>query len=515
MSNQSQDSVQNPWGFDWLPVATSAGLFQAAMEGRESLQLETKRVSGKMVAKALETLCAFANTQGGWLILGMEDADKAQGTDRYIGVDENPEAVDELLRKLHSHIQPAIDSLRWWFDAKQLIDAGGRQRVVRLLIAQVKPSDKVHSLLDGGTWLRLQASNRQMSATEVTELSYRRGVRSAESEPVDVDFELLDTETWRLYLRGRGLAPTGIADQLYRIGLARKVGGELRPLRASVLLFADQPGALLAATGTRADVRVFHYKGNAIVAGEVPNLRKPPKTLSGPLYRLIAQTHAYLLDELAQGLTLAGSGFRTVHRYPERVVKEAVTNAVIHRDYRLNRDIQIRIFDNRIEVLSPGMFPGRITAATVHRTGSLARNPLVAMNLREFPEPPNVDAGEGVKMMFNLMRAGKLYPPLYRELREQAQEAISVTLLNEESPPIWDQVSDWIDRNGPIANSDLCAIAELDTLKASKLLKRWVEQGLLEGDASRGKRYIVYSKLAAEARAQLGSLSSGPDNEVG
>ena len=70
-------------------------------------------------------------------------------------------------------------------------------------------------------------------------------------------------------------------------------------------------------------------------------------------------------------------------------------------------------------------------------------------------------------------------------------------------------------KSTPIANSDLCAIAELDTLKASKLLKRWVEQGLLEGDASRGKRYIVYSKLAAEARAQLGSLSSGPDNEVG
>lgn len=513
MNDHSQDAIQNPWGFASLPAPVSHGLFAAALEERESLQLETKRVSGKMVAKALETLCAFANTQGGWLILGMEDADKAQGTARYIGTDENPEAVDELLRKVKTHIQPPIETLRWWFEAKSLFGPGG-QRSVRLLIAQVKPSEKVHSLLDGGTWLRLQASNRQMSASEVTDLSYQRGVRSAESEPVEVDFELLDTETWRLYLRGRGLASTGIADQLYRAGLARKINGELRPLRAAVLLFADHPGSLLAATGTRADVRVFHYKGNAIVAGEVPNLRKPPKTISGPLYKLIAQTHTYLLEELAQGLTLASSGFRTVHRYPERVIKEAVTNAVIHRDYRLNRDIQIRVFDNRIEVLSPGVFPGRITAATVHRMGSLSRNPLIAMNLREFPEPPNVDAGEGVKMMFSLMRAGKLYPPLYRELREQAQEAISVTLLNEESPPIWAQVSDWIDRNGPIANSDLCAIAELDTLRASKLLKRWVEQELLVRDASRGKRYIVYSKLAAEGPAPLGSLSISSDNET-
>ena len=90
------------------------------------------------------------------------------------------------------------------------------------------------------------------------------------------------------------------------------------------------------------------HQGNAITSGAVLNLKKSPKTLSGSLYQLIAQTHAYVLDELASGLTLAASGFRTVHRYPERVIKEAITNAIIHRDYRLNRDVQIRIFDNRI-----------------------------------------------------------------------------------------------------------------------------------------------------------------------
>lgn len=185
-----------------------------------------------------------------------------------------------------------------------------------------------------------------------------------------------------------------------------------------------------------------------------------PKTLSGPLYRLIEQTHDYVLDELAEGLTLARSGFRTVHRYPERVIKEAITNAVIHRDYRLNRDIQIRIFDNRLEVLSPGLLPGRITAATIHKAGSFARNPLLASNLREFPEPPNVDAGEGVRMMFNVMRANSLYPPQYRELREQAQEAVMLTMLNEERPPIWEQVNDWMDRHRPISNGQVCAISD-------------------------------------------------------
>ncbi|MDO8251222.1 MAG: ATP-binding protein [Rhodoferax sp.] len=87
----------------------------------------------------------------------------------------------------------------------------------------------------------------------------------------------------------------------------------------------------------------------------------------------------------------------------------AIVNAVIHRDYRLNRDIFVRIFDDRVEVESPGTFPGNITAGNIARIGSKARNPLIVQNLREFPVAPNIDAGEGVKMMFAEMAAAKLY----------------------------------------------------------------------------------------------------------
>lgn len=478
---------------------------------RESDFLETKRVSGKMVSKALETICAFANNRGGWLALGVEDFDKAKGSQRLYGISENPEAVDELTRKLNSHVLPAISGVLIYQVNCTLRD-GSAGSIVALYVPQ---SDKVHSILDDGTWTRGQASNREMAASEITELSYRRGVRSAESEPVDLDFELLNTETWRLYVRGRGLSATGLPDQLYRIGLAKLVGGELKPVRAAVLLFADHPGALLASTGTRADVRVFHYAGTTARSAEVPNLKKVPKTLTGPLFRLIEVAHSYVLNELAGGLTMASSGFRTLHRYPERVIKEAITNALIHRDYRMNRDVQIRIFDNHLEVVSPGLFPGRITPASVGKVGSFARNALIASNLREFPEAPNVDAGEGVPMMFSLMRAGNLYPPQYREHHDQAQQAITVTLLNEERPPIWEQVSDWIDRNGPIANGDLCGIAGLDTLKASKTLKRWVDQGLLAGDPTRGKRNMVYHKPASDSDEKGPvSLAGRPDNKL-
>ncbi len=478
----------------------------------ESARWETKRVSGKMVGKALETLCAFANTRGGKLALGVEDAAKAQGQNRLYGLAENPEAVDELRRKALSCLLPAIDGIRWLRVACQLRDGSDGY----ILLVSVPQSPKVHSILDDGTWTRMDASNREMTAAEITDLSYQRGIISAESEAVAIPFELLETETWRRFAISRGFLSGDLADRLFRIGLAKRVGGELQPVKAAVLLFADEPGGLLAAHHSRADVRVFHYRGNRIEPGAVPNLLKPPKTLSGPIPLQIAQAIAYVLDELAAGLTLAASGFKTIHCYPDRVIKEAITNAVIHRDYRLNRDIQIRIFDNRIEIESPGLFPGTITPANVSKAGSFARNALIARNLREFPEPPNVDAGEGVRMMFAEMRAANLFPPFFVENRESAQASVVVTLRNEERPPIWEQVSDWIDRNGPLSNSDLCAIASVDTLKASKMLKRWVEQGVLFKDDSGGKRNTTYTKIVWELRQEdlLGSLSIDLDNNL-
>jgi ATP-dependent DNA helicase RecG len=286
----------------------------------------------------------------------------------------------------------------------------------------------------------------------------------------------------------------------------------LLPTRAAVLLFAEEPGNLLAAHDTRADIRIMVYEGKAALPGATPNLRKTPKTVRGPLIEQIDQAVRQVLDELAQGITLAGSGFKTRHVYPERVVKEVIVNAVIHRDYRLNRDIFIRIFDDRIEVESPGVFPGNITPANIAHAGSKARNPLVALNLREFPVAPNIDAGEGVKMMFAEMAAAQLYPPQYRQNTDTAVESVTVTLLNLERPSAWDEVSAWIDRHGSIANADLCRIAGVDTLKASKMLATWRDQGVLVPLPDRAKRNMAYMKVAQQAE-QPDLLSEGLDNK--
>jgi ATP-dependent DNA helicase RecG len=390
---------------------SSATIMRQLIGLGESRHREFKRVSGKMVGKALETVCGFANAEGGTLILGVADLREHQGEARLFGIEENPEAVDELRRKLMTEFLPAMVPVRLRRLTCILHNGSAKGQPGHVLLVIVGRSDRVHSIVNSGTFTRLEVGNRQLSAGEVTELSYRRGERSAASEPVPVALERLQTDAWRRYVTSRGPLTGSFSDQLLRVGMAEEVKGVVQPRRAAVLLFADEPGGLLAAHDSRADVRLMVYDGKAAVPGALPNLRKQPKTLRGPLVDQIDATVRAVQNELAQGLTLSSSGFRTVHLYPERVVREAIVNAVVHRDYRLNRDIFVRIFDDRIEVESPGVFPGNITPANIARMGSKARNPLIASNLREFPDPPNIDAGEGVKMMFAEMEQAKLYPP--------------------------------------------------------------------------------------------------------
>lgn len=485
-----------------LSPTQAADRIAKLLAASESRTLDFKRISAKLT-RIVETACAFANTDGGVIAIGIGDAKDlksgAPQSSRLFGIEENPEAFDDLRREVMKRFEPAMGGLHW-VRVPCTLQNGQPGHVVML---RVEKSDKVHSIVGDGTWARMDASNREMSATETTELSYRRGTRSATSETVPVSLALLETAVWREFAAARGRLTGTFAEQLQKIGLAHEVAGEVRPTRAAVLLFAEEPGSLLAAHDTRADVRVFVFDGKAALPSATPNYRKPPKTVRGPLIEQIDATVRMVLDEIAKGVTLSGSGFKAKHAYPERVVKEAIVNAVIHRDYRLNRDIFIRIFDDRIEVESPGTFPGNITAENIMRAGSKTRNPLIAANLREFPNAPNIDAGEGVKAMFAEMDEAQRYPPQYRQSTEAAVEHITLTLFNLERPTAWDEVSHWIDKNGPIGNSQLREIAKVDLAGASLMLREWVQQGLLVPLPDRGRRNAAYAKPATTQTSDL------------
>jgi ATP-dependent DNA helicase RecG len=204
-------------------------------------------------------------------------------------------------------------------------------------------------------------------------------------------------------------------------------------------------------------------------------------------------------------------GFEVVHRYPVRVLREAVTNAVIHRDYRIASDIQVRVFIDRVEIESPGLLPGPVSQSNVWKIGSFNRNPLIVNALREFPDPPNLDAGEGVRMMFDTMWQSQLYLPLYLTRPQLGKDAVLVVMLNEQRPTVWDQVSDFIDKHGSISNKEVRKLSiSADVLEASKQLRAWVQKGLLTViDPKAAKQHRRYSKPSTPPEAPLFSKLSG------
>ena len=478
--------------------ALSEAQVAALLRANESPYLEFKRVSGKMVSKALETICAFANSNGGTLILGIADASQGTGPSRIHGVEENPEAVDELRRKIETQFNPPGVSVH----CRQISVVKPCGARVHLLMLEVSRSEHVHTIVGDGTWIRLGASNCQMTASQIFELAYKRGDRTAETECMAVNCDRLDTPAWRTYAKARGLVTGDIKDQLLHIDMARIDSTErheqtVRPLRAAVLLFAENPGDPFAVAGAGCEIKMLVYSGTRVEASPIPNLRKSPRVFRGPLIQLIEDSVRAIGEELEEGLTMVGSGFRARHRLPMRVVREAIVNAVVHRDYRLNRDIFVRVFDNRIEVESPGGLPGAITTENIRQRGSKPRNRLIARALFDFPERPNIHAGEGVRMMFSEMERAGLYPPQYLESSLAAGDCVTVMLMSVPKHELWDAVSYWIDENGSICNSAVCALGKLSTDKASRLLKKWADLGLLQRAEGRGRKNRVYLKTGA------------------
>lgn len=461
------------------------GLVDQLLDRPESFTFECKRI-GK-VDHLLESVVALANSNGGILALGLEDPDKATGRDRVYGIQTHPMNWDELQRKLRSRITEPDQLPVSHKEIGCTLRDGSHGSIILL---RIERSGRVHSIVDDGTFVRLTKGNKQLTAGEITDLCHARGVVSAETQLEDVDFELLDTDFWRAYARHRKLTRS-IDQAMFHVGLAKRDDrGNLRPTRAAVLLFAEEPSGVMAA---KAAIRIFHYHGTEVATDPNTNLVRKPITIGGPLIRQITDAKQAVINELAEKVQFGPFGFEIVQKYPVRVIAEAVTNAVIHRDYRLTADIMIRIFSDRIEVESPGLLPGTVTVANIQRVRH-NRNPLIVQHLREFPDPPNLDAHEGVKMMFGTMRQAGLYPPQFMTRPRIDREAVVVHLRNQNQPSAWQQVSHYLDENDSISNAEVREIlATEDPTRASRQLKEWVELGVLvianPGSAKKTRRY--------------------------
>lgn len=456
----------------------------------ETQTIEFKRLDGpKVVAKTLKTVVAMANTDGGTIVIGIDDPDKtkSQGLERIYGIEENKDLYDEIVRKLQN-IVPPISGL----STPGTIHIDDIDKTIALL--RIPKATECFYAYENHVYVRLQKSNKLLSPQEIVKLDYAKGFKKADRELVDVDLKLLETPMYNDWKNNRKIAGSDIGEVLFKTGLAREEAGKIMPTRAAVLLFAEYPTNLME---TKCTIRVMQYTGRIENYRETPNLVGKPVTIEGPLITLIEKAHDYVLTLLRTGIELR-SGFVTKYQIPERAVKEAITNAVIHRDYHMKRDIEIKIFEDRVEIVNPGLFPYNITPANIGRVRSEGyRNDLLVKHLREFSAPPNLDQNEGVKAMQSEMHDHNLYPPIYWTYPYHI-DSVEVGLFNESRPTEWEKVKTYLAENKYIVNREARDITGVvQVTKMSQLLNKWTKQGLLTKIAAKnGNKKDTRYKLA-------------------
>ena len=140
-----------------------------------------------------------------------------------------------------------------------------------------------------------------------------------------------------------------------------------------------------------------------------------------------------------------------------------ITNAVLHRDYNIISDIQIRIFDNRIEIESPGKLPGHITEENI-LTEQFARNPKLVRIINKFPDAPNKDVGEGLNTAYESMNKLRLKPPIINN----NDNSVLVILRHESLGSPEQIVMEYLESNLEISNSiarEITGIKSENTMK--------------------------------------------------
>ena len=376
------------------------------------------------------------------------------------------------------------------FVVPQFIDV--EEKNVRIAILSIPKAVANFHSIENHVYVRQEKGNKLLSPQEIVHFSYVKGFQRADRELVDVNFSLLETLYYEAWRKNRNIPKDNIELILEKTGLAKRNGdGKLFPTRAAVLLFTEFPSDLM---DTKCSIRVFQYEGKLETVTETLNLIGSPKNIGGPVAKQIKDTHEYVLTLLRSGIRVP-SGFVTEYQVPERAVKEAITNAVIHRDYHTKKDIEIKIFEDRIEIESSGLLPFNITPSNIGKVRSNEyRNDLLVKHLREFPDPPNLDQNEGVKAMRYAMHEKNLYPPIFITY-PFLQDSVKVVLFNEKVSNEWDKVSDYLCKQKYITNKEVREILHIsDTVKISKLFNKWVRQGLLTKivPSSGSKRNIKY-----------------------
>ena len=359
--------------------------FKSALEGRP--ENKKPRLTKAICSDIGEALVSFANADGGAIIIGVED----DGT--ISGIPHSDDDIQAMLNAVHTHVYkeqqlPVSISSKLRLENKTL-----------LYFSVNKGTTQIYQLPDGRCVRRKDKATVPASLDQIH--FERQEIKSREYDSqfvdgasvTDLDIKLLQGIADQ-YIKG-----LSVERYLQQIGLAEYAQNGLRLKRAALLLFASD----IDKWHPRCQVRILKVHGNTLESGEKYNVISD-ETIKGNIFELVFKSWEQLRSYLAYKTEFGTNAqFEQKFIYPEDAVREAILNAIAHRDYSITNAIEVFIFNEKMEIKSPGALISTLTIKNLYELeGSHeSRNAHISRVLRE----NNLmrELGEGLKRIFSLM----------------------------------------------------------------------------------------------------------------
>jgi len=377
-------------------------------------------------------IAALLNLEGGRILLGVEDDGTVTGLTR-----GRQQAEAWVMNVCRDHVQPSIipywETLPW-----------DETRTVGVITLPADAADKPYKARRGSAWVtfvRVGSTSREATRQEEARLYQASGAMRHDIRPVPgTGIDHLDRPRLRNYfgdVLGQECPKDRDADAWTRILVNTDIliadRGRSMATIAGMLLFGSEPNRVLPQAGITATAYEGTEKEYATIDEEL---------IRGPLVSLVSRRGratdpgvidcavAFVNRNMGQTARLEGGRRRRRKALPIEAVREAIVNAVAHRDYTITiTDIELSLYSDRLEVISPGRLPNTVTVDKMKQGFRAARNELLKEVLRDYGYVEHRGMGVRNKIIAGMREHNGTEPDLVEE-----EDRFTVRLWKEQRP---------------------------------------------------------------------------------
>ena len=318
-----------------------------------------------------DTICAFANADGGTIAIGISDKHH-----RIEGVDYHEEHLNEILRTPIDFCNPTVPVTT---EMIECTNSDGKPDHV--LLMHIEASPLLHANQADEAFIRVGDKSKKLDFNDRMTLMYAKGVRYYEDEPVaDASINDLDMDYVGSYCKRIGYTKTPEEYVRENKNFVTVKDGKDQVSVAAILLFGKNPQLFFP----RAFIRFIRYDGTEAKVGKDMNVIKDV-TFEGTILNQVKKTIEFIETQVREHTFLGQHAqFVTKRDYPEFVIQEMTVNACCHWAYNIKgTEIQIKMFDDRLVFESPGKLPGQVKPNNIRHT-HFSRNPKIAAFLKAY-----------------------------------------------------------------------------------------------------------------------------------